>query len=77
MIKLDARDVARFVAELLARRPGYVPEWLPSDGGLDAALAQIAAHYWQAIVQRLDQAPEKNKLAFLDTLGVQLIEAWA
>lgn len=77
MIKLDARDVARFVAEILARRPGYTPEWTPSESGLDAALAQIAARYWQAIVQRLNQAPEKNKLAFLDTLGVQLIPAQA
>jgi hypothetical protein len=77
MIKLDARDVARFVAELLARRPGYTPEWTPSESGLDAALAQVAAHYWQAIVQRLNQTPEKNKLAFLDTLGVQLIPAQA
>jgi hypothetical protein len=77
MAKLDGREVVELLAELLARRPGYTPEWTPSADGLDAALAQIAARFWQAIIQRLNQAPEKNKFAFLDTLGVQLIPAQA
>jgi baseplate J-like protein len=77
MAKLDERGVVELVAELLARRPGYVPEWSPSANGLDAALVQIAALFWQAIIQRLNQAPGKNKFAFLDTLGIQLIPAQA
>src|SRR6266705_2270971 len=77
MEKLDAREAAQLVAELLARRLGYVREWSPSEHGLDRALAQVAATYWQTIIQRLNQAPQKNKLAFLDTLGIQLIRAQA
>ncbi len=77
MTKLDDRGVAELVADLLARRPGYAPEWAPSENGLDAALLQIAARFWQAIIQRLNRAPEKNKLAFLDMLGVELIPAQA
>src|SRR5262245_19331805 len=77
MPKLDERGAVELVAELLARRPGYAPEWSPSATGLDAALVQIAARFWQAIIQRLNQAPEKNKFAFLDTLGIQLIPAQA
>jgi hypothetical protein len=77
MAKLDDRGVAELIAELLARRPGYAPEWSPSANGPDAALAQIAARFWQAIIQRLNQAPGKNKLAFLDALGVELIPAQA
>src|SRR5215216_7689555 len=43
--------------------------------GRDIAIAQIGARYLQAIVQRLNQVPDKNKLAFLDLLGVNLIAA--
>ena len=54
---------------------GYVPEWLPAERGADAALLQIAAHYLQAIARRLNQAPDKNKLAFLELAGVRLVPA--
>ena len=75
--KIDLRDAAQLFAEFLARRAGYVPQWSPSERGVDVALAQVAATYWQAIIQRLNQAPAKNKLAFFDTLGIQLIPAQA
>jgi phage-related baseplate assembly protein len=76
-ITVDPRDAKRLLADLLARRPGYVPEWRPSGAGAGAALLQITARYLQAIVQRLNQAPDKNKLAFLDLLGVDLVPARA
>lgn len=74
-ILLDERDTAEILKALLARRFGYTPEWKPEDGGY--ALAAIFARYLHAIVQRLNQAPDKNKLAFLDLLGIQLITAQA
>jgi hypothetical protein len=74
-IKLDPRDAGQLASALLARRPGFVPEWVLSDSGAGYALTQITADYLQAIVQRLDYAPDKNKLAFLDLLGIQLIPA--
>ncbi len=74
---LDAREPRQLVAELLARRLGYVPQWSPDEHGPDAALVEVVARYWQAIIQRLNQAPQKNKLAFFDTLGISLIPAQA
>jgi hypothetical protein len=76
-VQLDSRQAAEFVAELLARRLGYLPTWRPPNIGPDRAVVEIAARYLQAIVERLNQAPEKNRLAFLDLLGIQLIPAQA
>ncbi|HZE70854.1 MAG TPA: putative baseplate assembly protein [Pyrinomonadaceae bacterium] len=75
--KLDKRNVEEIVDQLLARRPGYVPEWLPQDKGADVALSWITARYLYSIIQRLNQAPEKNKLGFLDLLGLALVPAQA
>lgn len=72
-IVLDSRKAAEIVAQVLARRPGYVPTWLPSDKGPDVAVSQVFARYLYAILQRFNQVPDKNKLAFLDLLGIQLI----
>ncbi|MCM3870578.1 MAG: putative baseplate assembly protein [Pyrinomonadaceae bacterium] len=74
-ITLDARNAEEFVNQLLVKRLGYVPEWQPQAKGVDTALAGIFARYLYAIVQRLNQAPEKNKLAFLDLLGLSLVPA--
>ena len=74
---LDDRDAMRVVQELLQRRLGYVPEWEPPEQGTGVALTWIFARYVQAIIQRLNQAPEKNKLAFLDLLGLDLVPAQA
>jgi hypothetical protein len=76
-IQLDRRRAEEFAAELLARRRGYVPGWTPAQRGPEAALLQVAARYWQTIVERLNLAPEKNKLAFLNALGVELRPAQA
>lgn len=74
---LDARTSALVVAELAALQPAYTPELQVESAGPVAALAQIFGQYVQAVVQRLDQAPDKNKLAFLDLLGVSLLPAQA
>lgn len=72
---LDPRIARQIRDELLARRPAYLPEWLPSENGPDAALAWIAARYLEMLLQRLNLAPEKNRLAFLDLLGIDLVPA--
>src|SRR5271157_9076 len=74
---LDSRTAARVVAELATLQPAYTPELQLQSQGPVAALAQIFGQYVQAVVQRLDQAPDKNKLAFLDLLGVSLLPAQA
>ena len=72
---LRQSDAAAFLKLLEALRPGYVPEWQPGERGADAAILQVAAHDLQAVARRLEQAPMKNRLAFLEMLGVRLATA--
>ena len=72
---LDERDAPAFAAALRALAAGYVPQWRPGQQGADVAMLQIVAHQLQAIARRLNQAPDKNKLAFLDLAGVSLVTA--
>jgi hypothetical protein len=74
---LDDRDVDQLVRDLVARRLGYVSNWTPKNKGADAAITGIAARYLYAVIQRLNQSPEKNKLAFFDLLGLSLVPAQA
>ncbi|XXT18832.1 putative baseplate assembly protein [Sorangium sp. So ce429] len=73
----DARDSGQLEAELRARAPGYVPELLLQEQGAGAALAAVFARYARAIRARLDQAPDKSKLAFLAALGIEPTSARA
>jgi len=72
---LDPRRAADIQPQLLARGPAYLPGWNPGASGPDAALLWIAARDLEALLTRLNRAPDKNRLAFLDTLGVELIPA--
>ena len=72
-VVLDSRRAADIVAQVLARRPGYVPAWHPGQKGPDLAITEVFARYLYAILQRLNQSPEKNELAFFDLLGIELI----
>jgi hypothetical protein len=75
MRALELGDAPAFASRLRALARGYVPEWAPGDRGPGAALVQAAAHDLQAVAQRLEQAPAKNQLAFLEQLGVRLVPA--
>ncbi len=72
---LDPRRARRLVAAILARRPGYLNRWHPRERGRGRALVEIDSRYLEAVLERLNQAPDKNKLAFLELLGVRLISA--
>ena len=72
---LDLRDAPQFADVLMGLAPGYVPEWQRRERGAEVALVQIAARYLQAVARRLEQAPAKNALAFLELLDVRLIPA--
>jgi uncharacterized phage protein gp47/JayE len=73
--QLDDRDPAAIVSQLLARRMGYAPEWQISPTDAGRALAFISARFLSAVIQRLNQAPEKKRLAFFDLLGLSLVPA--
>jgi hypothetical protein len=74
---VDPRSVADFDAALHDRVPGYLPGWAPSPGGAGSAVLSIAARLSAVVADRLNHAPEKNELAFLDMLGVSLLPAQA
>jgi hypothetical protein len=71
--KVDRRlasDITRQIRELL---PHYVDRW-PSEGvdGASDALTGIFFRYCELIIDRLNQVPDKNLLAFLNLFGVSL-----
>src|SRR6185295_4532478 len=76
-VTIDYRDQEIFLSDLEARGPGYVSGWNPAPQDPGYALQVITARYLQAIVNRLNQSPDKNKLAFLDLLGQRLSPARA
>jgi predicted phage baseplate assembly protein len=73
---VDPRTAATLREELLQKLRGHVPEWSavdPVSGQRDqaaAALVGICARFGEIVIQRLNQVPDKNFLAFLDLLGV-------
>lgn len=70
--KIDRRtaaDIAEQVRTQLAKNlPQEFPESKPLKG-FNLALVNIFARYCEIIIQRLNQVPQKNFLAFLDLLG--------
>jgi uncharacterized phage protein gp47/JayE len=74
---VDGRDTGAILNEFNTRRYGYLQQWNPPDKTAGAAIGQILSRFIEAILQRLNQAPARNKLAFLDVLGLRLIAAQA
>jgi hypothetical protein len=72
---LDPRSAPDFYTELAGAQPAFVPELLPAAEGNVPALLQILARFSSIVAQRLNQAPDLDKLAFLDMLGINLIPA--
>jgi len=72
---LDARSAQDFYAELTALQPAFAPELPPAPSGTTAALMQVVARFSAIVAQRLNQAPDLDKLGFLDMLGISLIPA--
>ncbi len=70
---LDSRSASDVMDELLALQPAWTPELAPAKGEPAYALYQIFSRFMQSSIGRLNQAPDKNLLAFLDTFGVEQI----
>jgi predicted phage baseplate assembly protein len=70
---LDGRDASAVLAELLARRPGYLPEWRPQAGEPAHAVLEAVALLAGLAIDRLDQVPERDLLAFLGAAGIELL----
>lgn len=76
-LKLEPRKAAQVLQDILVRRPAFLPELLPQRGAPSWALLEIFVRYLQVVISRLNQAPDKNLLAFLDMLGLSLLPAQA
>lgn len=64
-----AEDILRQLRSLQGR------EYNRNARGPDEALARIFARYCEILIDRLNRAPEKSFVAFLDMLGVSLLPA--
>ena len=72
---LETRSAEELHAALVRRLPGYLDGLAPRSGGPGDALLTIFAQYLRALGERIDDAPDKGLLAFLDQLGVGLLAA--
>src|SRR3982751_4062590 len=63
-----SRDVVRQTLELLKLYAAEWPEFRPEKGA-SGALVEIFGRFAELVIERLNQAPEKNLLAFLDMIG--------
>jgi hypothetical protein len=75
--RLEGRAVEALARDLRARLPGYMPEWGQEPGPIAGTILEIYARYLHLLGERLNAAPDKNKLAFLDSLGVDVLPAQA
>jgi hypothetical protein len=72
--KIDGRTAAEITERAKNLIGGYAPSWSEFDQagkpvGVSGALIGVFSRFAEIIIQRLNQTPEKNFLAFLDLLG--------
>lgn len=77
--KIDGRDNGdAILREARALAPFYTPEWKADDEtGGGAALLKIFARLLEGVIRRLNDAPLKHYIAFLEMIGVKLLPAVA
>jgi hypothetical protein len=71
---IDRRTAKVIAGQLYGLLKLYAPEWKGAGepGDFGNALVQIFARYGEIVIERLNRAPEKNLLAYLDMLGASL-----
>jgi hypothetical protein len=76
--KIDGRDSDAILREARALAPFYTPEWkADEETGGGAALLKIFARLLEGVIRRLNDAPLKHYIAFLEMIGVKLLPAVA
>ncbi|WP_028310500.1 baseplate J/gp47 family protein [Derxia gummosa] len=73
---IDDRDFDSLVRDALARASVHTPEWThtgPSDPGV--TLVELFAFMAESLLYRANLIPERNRLKFLQLLGVKLLPA--
>ena len=75
---LDDRSFDDLVSELLARIPAHTPEWTdPRPGDPGRTVLELFAWLTDTLLYRVNLSPEKQRLAFLQLLGIPLKPALA
>jgi len=70
---LDDRSFDDLVSELLARIPAHTPEWTdPRPGDPGRTVLELFAWLTDTLLYRVNLSPEKQRLAFLQLLGIPL-----
>ncbi|MGM0758803.1 MAG: putative baseplate assembly protein [Thermodesulfobacteriota bacterium] len=76
--RLDDRRYEDLVEELLARVPAHTPEWTPQQtGDPGRTLLELFAWLADTILYRANLIPERQRLAFLQLLGMPMQPARA
>jgi len=76
--RLDDRSYRDLVDELLARVPAHTPEWTPAQvGDPGRTLLELFAWLADTVLYRANLIPERQRLAFLQLLGMPLRPARA
>lgn len=74
--KIELRKCSQMYKLLKEMVPHYTPEWRGSDeNDPGVALLKIFSQMNENVTNRLNQAPKKNFVAFLDMLGIKLLPA--
>jgi hypothetical protein len=71
--RIDDRDYSRILGDALARIPVHTPEWTnfnEADPGV--TLLQLFAFMTDSLLYRANLIPERNRLKFLELLGIPL-----
>lgn len=70
--QIDGRDSRDLVRQLRKLLPRYIPDWpqTTEERQLSEAMIHVFAHYGEILIDRMNRAPQKNLLAFLQTLGI-------
>lgn len=74
---IDQRTASDITGQLHRLLKTYAPEWRSAStpgnpGDFGDALVKIFARFAEIVIERLNQAPQKNLLAYLDMLGASL-----
>lgn len=76
--RLDDRRYDDLVDELLARVPAHTPEWVPAQiGDPGRTLVELFAWLADTVLYRANLIPDRQRLAFLQLLGMPLSPAGA
>src|SRR5829696_718747 len=74
--KIDPRKANDLLRALREMAPHYTREWpAKDDDDPGVALLKIFSFISEGVITRLNRAPERNFLAFLDMLGIRLLQA--